>query len=66
MLPGFVKTKMIENINTPVLLTNSPQDISNIIYKNRFQSKIIYPFPWKYILMIIRLLPQIIFKRLKL
>ena len=65
VLPGFVRTKMIENINTPIFLTNSPTDIADIIYKNRFQSKIIYPFPWKYILLIIRLLPEKIFQRLE-
>ena len=65
VLPGFVKTKMLKEI-PPKLVTNTPKSIGNIIYNNRFRSKVIYPFPWNYIFLVIKLIPEKIFKRLNL
>ena len=66
VLPGFVKTKMIDNINTPSIITSKPKTIAKLIYKNCFKSKIIYPYPWQFILFIVKVLPENIFKRLNL
>ena len=66
VVPGFVNTKMIKKIKTPMIITNSPEHIGRMIFKNRFRSKVIYPFPWRIILFIIKIIPERIFIRLKL
>jgi len=66
VLPGFVKTKMIKNIDTPAILTSLPENISDSIFRNCFKSKLIYPFPWRIIMHAIRNIPESIFIRLKL
>ena len=66
VLPGFVKTKMIDSIDTPSIITSKPKTIAKLIYKNCFKSKIIYPYPWQYILFIVKLIPENIFKKLNL
>jgi len=66
--PGFVKTKMIENISTPGLLTASPkkvaEKISQAIVK---KTNTLYVLSiWGLIMFIIRAIPESIFKRLKM
>lgn len=66
--PGFVKTKMIEGLKTPGPLTASPkkvaEKISNAILKKK---NTIYVLPvWGLIMMVIRNIPESIFKKLKL
>jgi decaprenylphospho-beta-D-erythro-pentofuranosid-2-ulose 2-reductase len=66
--PGFVKTKMIENINTPGPLTAQPSrvadDIYNAITKRR---DVIYTLPiWRPVMFMIRSIPEIFFKKMKL
>jgi len=65
VLPGYVKTKMTDGRNLPRIITSSPNKIANLIFKNLFQSKAIYPFPWFYVITVIKLIPENIFKRLK-
>jgi len=68
VLPGFVYTKMTEHLNLPKLLTAQPDDIAGSIY-NAIQKKknIIYvKWFWRWIMYIIRWIPEPIFKRLKL
>ena len=66
--PGFVKTKMIENLSTPGPLTASPKQVAERIsraIKNR--KDIIYVLPvWALVMLVIRMIPEAIFKRLKL
>ncbi len=66
VLPGFVNTKMTASMDTPSILTSSPKSIQSIIFKNFTKSKVIYPFPWRWIMLIIRILPEKIFMKLKL
>ena len=66
VLPGFVKTKMLDGINTPQLITSNPEGIAKLIYKNCFKSKVVYPYPWQFILFIVKLIPEQIFKKLNL
>ena len=66
--PGFVKTKMIENIKTPPTLTAEPVqvavDIYNAIVKRR---DVIYTKPiWRPVMYVIKSIPETIFKKLKL
>jgi decaprenylphospho-beta-D-erythro-pentofuranosid-2-ulose 2-reductase len=69
ILPGFVKTKMTEKLlNRTGFLWATPEkiaiDIVNAINK---QKNILYtPFFWRYILLIIKHIPEFIFKKMKL
>lgn len=66
--PGFVKTKMIENLNTPGPLTASPKKVAEKVSKALIRkSNTIYVLPvWGLIMMVIRCIPESIFKKLKL
>lgn len=66
--PGFVRTKMIENIATPGLLTASPKKVAQRISKAiRSKSNTIYVLSvWRLVMLIIKLIPETIFKRLKM
>ena len=68
VLPGFVSTKMTEGMDLPKKLTAQPKEVANAIF-NAVQKKqnIIYTRPvWRFIMIIIRNIPEQIFKRLKL
>ena len=66
--PGFIKTKMTGHLDLPKILTASPDEISSDIInsvkkrKNTIYSK----WFWKWIMMIIKMIPEAIFKKLKL
>lgn len=66
--PGFVKTKMIENLKTPGPLTASPKKVAEKISKAilRKHNTIYVLSIWGLIMMVIRAIPESIFKRLKL
>jgi decaprenylphospho-beta-D-erythro-pentofuranosid-2-ulose 2-reductase len=66
--PGFVKTKMIENLKTPGLLTASPKKVAEKISRAILKKNdTIYVLSiWALIMMVIRCIPESIFKRLKM
>jgi len=66
--PGFVKTKMTESLTLPKLLTTSSRKCAKKIYHYHLSDKdIIYISRiWRPIMLIIKLVPEKIFKRLKL
>ena len=66
--PGFIRTKMIEGITTPGLLTAKPEQVaSRIIKAMSSKPNVIYILPvWRLIMLVIRLIPESIFKRLRL
>ena len=66
--PGFVRTKMIENLTTPGILTASPKTVARKISKAILRKKnVVYVLSiWAFIMLIIRLIPEGIFKKLKL
>ena len=66
--PGFVYTRMTENLSLPPLLTAKPEDIANGIFKAvRSGTNVVYiKWFWRYIMLIIRNIPEFIFKKLKL
>lgn len=66
--PGFVKTKMIENLKTPAPITGSPAAVAENVYKAVMKKKdVIYVLPiWRWIMLIIKYIPEGIFKKLKL
>ncbi len=66
--PGFVATKMTEELNLPGPLTASPEAVAKDIYRAyRKKSNTIYTkWFWRYIMLIITSIPENIFKKLKL
>ena len=68
ILPGFVATKMTAGLSLPPLLTATPQKVAADIY-NAVQKKknILYTkWFWKWIMMIIKGIPESMFKKKKL
>lgn len=68
VIPGFMATKMTEGMPLNPKLTASPKQAANRIYKAYKNKKnVVYVLPiWWVIMMIIRNIPEFIFKRLKL
>ncbi len=68
VLPGFVYTKMTEELNLPQLLTAQPSEVGSAVYRSVInKTNIIYVrWFWRWIMMIIKLIPEPIFKKLKL
>ena len=68
VIPGYVRTKMSEGIKLPPLLTVSPERCADDIYRAFAKRKnVVYtPGIWRYIMFIIRMLPEFIFKRTNL
>ena len=66
--PGFIYTKMTENLKLPKLLTAKPVDLGRAIVRGVEKKKnVIYVLPvWLLIMLIIRNIPEGIFKKLKL
>lgn len=66
--PGFVKTKMTEGLPLPKPVTAMPEQVATDIY-NAYKKKknVIYTlWMWRWIMLIIKTIPEGIFKRLKL
>ena len=68
ILPGFVDTKMTAHLELPQALLAKPEEVAKRVMKGYKGSKdVLYVKPiWKWIMLIIKLLPEFIFKRLKL
>ncbi|MCP4107400.1 MAG: hypothetical protein GY749_17955 [Desulfobacteraceae bacterium] len=68
ILPGFIQTKMTENLELPEKLLATPQDVAEDIYKAYVKKRdIIYTkWFWRWIMLVIKLIPEMIFKKLKL
>ncbi len=66
--PGFMATKMTEDLELPSKLTASPEQASHYIYKAYKKKKnIAYVLPiWGVIMFVIRNIPEFIFKKLKM
>jgi short-subunit dehydrogenase len=66
--PGFVYTRMTDNMPLPALLTATPEQVAGDIYRAVLKkSNVIYTrWFWRWIMLIIRNIPESIFKRLKL
>lgn len=62
--PGFVRTKMTANLNGP--LPVEPEKVANDIFWAMLKNKqVIYtPWFWRYIMAAIKLIPEVVFKRL--
>lgn len=67
IIPGFIDTAMLKGINAPSLLISSSDMIADKVYNGYKKRKmIVYSKYWKYIMIIIKIIPEFIFKRLNL
>lgn len=68
ILPGFMATKMTESLELPNILTAKPELVGDRIFKAvRSKKNIVYIlWVWRYIMLIIKNIPEFIFKKLKL
>jgi len=66
--PGFMKTKMLDGMDTPGFLTLLPNKAAQQIFKAIKKKKnVAYVSPiWKWVMLVIKTIPEPIFKRLKL
>ncbi|MBO9731180.1 MAG: SDR family oxidoreductase [Chitinophaga sp.] len=66
--PGFVDTRMTQHLTLPPLLTAQPEAVAEAIFKAMKKKKnVLYvKWHWKYIMLIIKLIPEGIFKKLSL
>jgi len=66
--PGFVYTKMTEELKLPKMLTATPEEVAETVFRAVQKKKnIVYvKWFWRWIMLIIRCIPEFIFKRLKL
>jgi len=66
--PGFVATKMTEGMDLPGLLTAQPKQVGEAVYQavKKKKNTIYVKWMWRYIMLIIKMIPEPIFKKLKL
>ncbi|HRF35651.1 MAG TPA: SDR family oxidoreductase [Cyclobacteriaceae bacterium] len=66
--PGFINTRMLAGLSTPAMLTAQPKQVAAKILKAVNKKKnVVYVLPvWRWIMLIIKNIPEAIFKRLKL
>lgn len=68
VLPGFVYTKMTAHLQLPALLTATPTQVADAVFKgvNKKKNVIYVKWFWKWIMCIIRMIPEFMFKKKKL
>lgn len=66
VLPGYVRTRMTERMDLPDKLVATPEEVARDIYSGwKSGRNVIYTkWLWRYIMLIIRHLPEFIFKRI--
>ena len=66
--PGFVATKMTENMNLPEKLTAQPEEVAKDIYNAQQKSKnVLYTkWVWRWLMLIIRNIPEFQFKKMSI
>jgi short-subunit dehydrogenase len=66
--PGFVNTRMTQHLTLPPLLTAQPDQVAQAVFNAvKKQKNVLYvKWHWKYIMLIIKSIPEGIFKKLSL
>ncbi len=66
--PGFINSKMTDGLDLPRPLTKEPEQVANAILKGYQRSKntIYIGGIWRFIMFVIRSIPEVIFKRMSL
>lgn len=68
VLPGFVRTKMTQDMDLPETLLSEPEDLAHKVYRAYLSKEdIVYvKWFWRFIMLAIRLIPEGIFKNMRL
>jgi decaprenylphospho-beta-D-erythro-pentofuranosid-2-ulose 2-reductase len=68
VLPGFVATKMTEHLDLPARLLATPEEAAEDVYRAyaRGQEIVYTKGVWKWIMRVIKIIPEKVFKRLSL
>jgi short-subunit dehydrogenase len=68
VLPGFVRTKMTEKLDLPQRLVADPSDAAEAIYHGWRKGRAVVYAPgfWRWIMLLIRMMPETIFNRTNL
>lgn len=68
ILPGFVATRMTEHMDLPKLMTARPQEVAEAIHRAAEKKyNIIYVRPvWRVVMSAIKLIPESVFKKMRL
>ncbi len=66
--PGFMATKMTKDMDLPKMLTASPNEAAKTIMNaiSKRKNKVFINWMWKYIMIIIKAIPEPIFKKMKM
>ena len=66
--PGFVYTKMTENMPLPGLLTATPEIVAGVVFRaiDKKKNVVYVKWFWRWIMLIIKGIPESMFKKLKL
>ena len=66
--PGFIKSKMLGELQTPNWLTATPEQVANTIVRamNSTRNIIYVKGVWRLIMLVIKMIPEPLFKRMKL
>lgn len=68
VLPGFMNTSMTADLKTPKVLTAEPDDVAKTVLKAaRKKKNSIYVYSrWYFVMLIVKNIPEFVFKRLKM
>lgn len=68
ILPGFVRTKMVQGLDLPEKLVGEPEDVANQVFTAYLGKKdVVYtPGKWRWIMFVIRHIPEFLFKKLSI
>lgn len=66
--PGFVFTRMTEDLSLPPLLTAKPEQVAQAVFRAiEKKTNVVYvKWFWRWIMLIIKCIPEFIFKKMKL
>jgi short-subunit dehydrogenase len=64
--PGFCRTKMTEHLDLPAALTADPEQVANAVFKGLGKKRnVVYTlWMWRWIMLVIKHIPEPIFKKL--
>ena len=64
--PGFVRTKMTENLELPAALTATPEQVADAVFQGleKKRNTLYILWMWRWIMLVIRHIPEFIFKKM--